>query len=100
MVASQASGSYVGCEKCHCHHVHFLPVNCGRPVDPQNGFIEPYQSTLGGAEIFFMCNPRFVPAVRMRANCTSDGISVDGTWIPDPASHMCNGEIIELQVSD
>ena len=65
-------------------------------MDPQNGSIEPYQSTLGGAEIFFMCNPRFVPAGRMRANCTSNGVAVNGTWTPDPANHMCNGEIIQL----
>jgi len=80
----------------------FLPVNCGIPIGPQNGFIEPYQSTLVGAEIFFMCAPGYVPAGRTRANCTSDGITVDGTWTPDPATLTCNGEIIiiELQVPD
>jgi len=29
-----------------------------------------YQSTLVGAEIFFMRAPGFVPAGRMRVNCT------------------------------
>ena len=70
------------------------------PTGPRNGFIDPYQSTLGSAEIFFMCAPGFVPAGRMRANCTSDGVTVDGTWTPDPATLMCNGEVIELQVSN
>ena len=42
-----------------------------------------------------MCAPGFVPAGRMRANCTSDGVTVDGTWTPDPATLMCNGEITE-----
>ena len=72
----------------HC----LLPVNCGMPTGPQNGFIELYQSSLFGAEIFFMCAPGYVPAERMRANCTSDGITVDGTWTPDPAALVCNGE--------
>jgi len=35
--------------------------------------------------------PGYVPAGRMRANCT-----LDGTWTPDPATLMCNGEIIEF----
>jgi len=64
------------------------------PVGPWNGFIEPYQSTLVGAEISFMCAPGYVPAVRMRANCASNGITVDGTWTPDPAALVCNGEIL------
>ena len=83
---------------CDCHH--FLPVSCEVPTPPQNGSIEPYQSTLVGAEIFFMCAPGFVPTGRMRANSTSDGITVDGTWTPDPAALVCNGEIIEMQTSD
>ena len=65
------------------------------PTAPRNGSIEAYQSTLGSAEIIFMCAPGFVPAGRMRANCTSDGVAVDGTWTPDPATLMCNGEITE-----
>jgi len=47
-----------------------------------------------------MCTAGYVPAGRMRANCTSDGITVDGTWTPDPATLTCNGEIIEQQVPD
>jgi len=64
------------------------------PIGPRNGFIELYQSTLVGAEIFFMCAPGYVPAGRMRANCISDGITVDGTWTPDSATLVCNGEIL------
>ena len=54
-----------------------------------------------GAEIFFMCAPGFVPAGRMRANCTSDGITVDGTWTPDPAALLCNGdtELVSVQLN-
>jgi len=81
--------------------ITFLPVNCGIPTEPLNGTIESFQSTLGGAEIFFMCNSRFVPAGRMRANCTSpDGVTTDGTWSPDPATLTCNGEKIRLWVLD
>jgi len=68
-------------------------VNCGRPSIHMNGSIVSISSTLGGGEVIFGCNPGFVPAGRMRANCTSDGITADGTWTPDPATLMCNGEI-------
>jgi len=61
------------------------------PTGPRNGFIEMYQSSLVGAETFFMCAPGYVPAGRMRANCT-----LDGTWTPDPATLLCNGEIIKF----
>jgi len=70
------------------------------PTGPWNGSIVSISSTLVGAEIFFMCAPGFVPAGRMRANCTSDGITVDGTWTPDPATLMCNGEMIRQQELD
>ena len=75
---------------------HLPPVNCGVPNAPENGIIENVQSisTVGGAQIFFRCNPRFVPAGRMSATCRSpDGISAVGTWTPDPAHLVCNGEI-------
>ena len=76
-----------------------LPVNCEIPTVPGNGSIENIQSisTVGGAQIFFRCNPGFVPAGRMRATCVSpDGISVVGTWTPDPTDLVCNGEIQQL----
>ena len=66
------------------------------PNAPENGIIENIQSisTVGGAQIFFKCNPRYIPAERMRATCVSpDGVSADGTWTPDPADLVCNGEI-------
>ena len=45
-------------------------------------------------EVVFRCNLGFVPAGRMSAACGSpDGISVNGTWTPDPADLVCNGEI-------
>ena len=75
---------------------HLPSVNCGVPHVPRNGIIENMLSisTVGGAQIVFRCNPRYVPAGRMSATCASpDGISVDGTWTPDPADLMCNGEI-------
>ena len=61
------------------------------PVAPGNGSIVTVASTLGGAEILFRCNPGFVPTGRMRAVCMSDGVSVDGSWTPDPADLVCNG---------
>jgi len=27
-------------------------------------------------------------------NCTSDGIALDSTWIPDPATLTCNSEVM------
>ena len=79
---------------------HLPPVNCGVPHVPGNGIIENMLSisTVGGAQIFFRCNPRYVPAGRMSATCLSpDGISVVGNWIPDPADLVCNGEIQEAE---
>ena len=76
--------------------MNFLsPVNCGVPRAPENGSIENFQSisTVGGAQIFFRCSPGYFPAGRMTATCVSpDGISAVGTWTPDPADLVCNGE--------
>ena len=66
-----------------------IPVGCGRPITPDNGSIETYRNITEGAEIFFKCNPGFVPAGRMRAVCASDG-----RWSPDPATLVCTGEIL------
>ena len=66
------------------------------PSAPENGIIENIQSisAVGGAQTVFRCNPGFVPAGRMSATCRSpDGISAVGTWTPDPANLVCNGEI-------
>ena len=51
--------------------------------------IETYQNSTEGTEIFFRCNPGFVPAGRMRAVCAADG-----RWYPDPAGLVCTGEIV------
>ena len=66
------------------------PVNCGMPHDPRNGSIDNIQSisTVGGAQIFFKCNERFVPAGMMSATC----VSSSGRWVPNPADLVCNGE--------
>ena len=76
---------------------NFLPpVDCGMPTTPENGIIENIQSisTVRGAQIFFRCNPRYVPARRMSATCMLlDRMSVDGNWTPDPADLVCIGEI-------
>ena len=58
---------------------------------PGNGSIEPYQNTTEGAEIFFRCNPGFVPVGRMTAVC-----GADGRWNPNPATFACTGEIAQL----
>ena len=72
-------------------YVCFLPplslVNCSGPTFPANGSIEAYHNTTEGAEIFFRCNPGFVPAGRMRAVC-----GADGRWNPDPGDHVCTCE--------
>ena len=64
-------------------------VSCRQPVIPGNGSIDPYQTTLEGAEIFFKCNPGFVPAGRMTAVCGDDG-----RCNPDPATLVCTGETL------
>ena len=69
-----------------------LIVNCGMPLAPDNGSIVAVPSTLDGAEILFRCNIEFVPAGNMTAMCTSDGISPNGTWTPDPATSVCIGK--------
>ena len=74
-------------------NVCILPVSCGRPITPGNGSIDTYQSILEGTEIFFKCNPGFVPAGKTRAVCTSDG-----RWNPDPAGLVCTGEVFQVQV--
>ena len=63
-------------------------VNCSDPTVPRNGSIDPYQNTTEGAEIFFRCNPMFVPTGRMRAVC-----GADGRWNPDPATLVCTCEL-------
>ena len=73
------------------------------PHAPENGIIENIQSisTVGGAQIFFRCNPGYVPTRRMSATCASpDAVSVVGTWTPDPADLVCNGEIQNRHKSD
>ena len=72
--------------------VVLLPIiicQCGRPITPDNGSIEAYHNTTEGAEIFFRCNPMFVPAGRMRAMC-----GADGRWNPDPATLVCVGVLV------
>ena len=78
------------------HSNSLPPVNCGMPRAPDNGIIENFQSisTVGGTQIVFRCDERFVPAGRMSATCVSpDGVSVVGNWTPEPADLVCNGEI-------
>ena len=86
-----------GLPSAQWHTINFLPpVNCGILHAPENGIIENMLSisTVGSAQIFFRCNSRYVPAGRMSATCISpDGISAVGTWTPDPADLVCNGEI-------
>ena len=48
---------------------------------------------LEGAEIFFRCNPGFVPAGDMTAVC-----GTDGRWNPDPATLVCTCKIIKASV--
>ena len=56
-----------------------------------DGSIDSYQNTTEGAEIFFRCNPGFVPAERMTATCASIGM-----WTPDPADLACTCEYLLL----
>ena len=63
-------------------------VNCSDSTVPVNGSIDPYQNTTEGAEIFYRCNPGFVPAGRMRAVC-----GADGRWNPDSATLVCTCEL-------
>ena len=72
------------------NHTPFLStVNCSDPSFPNNGSFDQYQNTTEGAEIFFRCNPGFVPARRMRTVC-----GADGRWNPDPATLVCTCGLI------
>ena len=75
------------CILCSTSLLH--PANCSDPTVPESGSIDPYHNTTEGAEIFFRCNPGFVPAGRMRAVC-----AVDRRWNPDPATLGCTCKII------
>ena len=71
-----------------CVQCFFLPpVNCSDPTPPVDGSIDPYHNTTEGAEIFFRCNPGFVPAALMTAVC-----GADGRWNPNPAGLVCTCE--------
>ena len=69
------------------YSISLPPVNCSDPTPPMDGSIEPYQNTTEGAEVFFMCNPMFVPTGRMTAVC-----GADQRWSPDPATLVCTCE--------
>ena len=43
--------------------------------------------------MFFRCNPGFVPAGNMTAVC-----GADGRWNADPATLVCNSEILEIVI--
>ena len=70
------------------YYFYHITVGCGRPIISENSSIDLCQNTTEGAEMFFRCNPGFVPAGRMRAVC-----GADQRWMPDPAALMCRGEI-------
>ena len=70
------------------HHL-LSTANCSDPTVPKNGVIDPFLNTTDGAEMFFMCNPGFVPAGRMKAVCAANG-----SWTFDPAALVCKCEII------
>ena len=72
------------------HAISPSTANCSDPTPPVDGFIEAYQNTTEGAEIFFRCNPGFVPAGRMRAVC-----GADGRWNTDPTTLVCICECSE-----
>ena len=66
---------------------YFSSVSCGSPFAPDNGSIDPYHNTTEGAEVFFRCNPGFVPTGKMRAMCRADG-----RWNPDPGGLVCTSK--------
>ena len=62
-------------------------TDCGSPIAPDNGMVPLKHIITEGAEIFFRCNPRFVPVERMKAVC-----GADGRWNPDPAGLGCTSK--------
>ena len=86
-----------GLSSAQWHTIIFLPpVNCGMPRTPENGIIENIQSisTVGGAQIFFRCNPGFILAGGRRATCVSpDGISVVGIFF------RCNARYVPARMT-
>ena len=61
-----------------------VPVDCGDPSSPVNGFVMAYDSTLEGSQIVFQCSPGFVPSQQMMSVCATNG-----SWTPDPAELVC-----------
>ena len=97
ILTAHIRGGKVQAPKTYCFQddlllLLLLIVNCGMPTAPGNGSIVAVPSTLGGAEILFRCNTGFVPAGNKTAMCVSDGVSPNGTWIPDPATSVCIGK--------
>ena len=64
-----------------------ISVDCGPPVAPQNGYLERFNDTTEGSEMFYSCDQGLVPEGRMRANCTRNG------WSPNPADLDCTQTI-------
>ena len=70
------------------HGWHHL-VDCGKPSAPQRGYLERYNDTTVGSEVFYSCDQGLVPEGRMRAVCTRNG------WSPTPADLSCTGSLSE-----
>jgi len=63
-------------------------VDCSPPVDPWNGSLESYTSTINGSEVFYSCDPGLVPVGKMRSVCTENG------WNPNPADLNCTAGML------
>ena len=62
----------------HIGHSTYTPIHCE------------YQKHTGWCRDILQM---FVATGNMTAVCTSDGISPNGTWTPDPATSVCIGKI-------
>ena len=68
---------------------HFFPASaiaCGAPSFSCGVTVEPFSSTINNSEIFYQCQPGFLPEGRGTLRCGEDG-----RWSPDPQD-LCTGK--------
>ena len=59
-------------------------VSCGELTPPPSGYLNGYESTVEGSEIYYSCNTGLVPVEQMVTVCLANG-----EWTPNPAEHNC-----------
>jgi len=69
---------------CSSHLTSLNSADCGTPVPPVRGLLQPYTNTTEGSMVVFYCNSSLVSEGEMTTVCGSDG-----QWNPNPGSLNC-----------